>query len=88
VIILATKQPQTARYGVFYGKPMGLYMPYLRILRKRLKKGVFMKNDKCPICNESILDGYCPECDVPVDEYGQEITDKLIYKPEDKDGKS
>jgi hypothetical protein len=47
-----------------------------------------MKNDKCPTCNESILDGYCPECDIPVDEYGQEITDKLTYKPEDKDGKS
>lgn len=43
-----------------------------------------MTKDKCPACNESILDGYCPECDVPVDEDGREIKDKMIFKPEGK----
>lgn len=54
-----------------------------------MKKKVY-----CTRCHEEleffadILDSYCPECDVPVDEYGQEISSTLVYKPEDKDGKS
>jgi len=36
---------------------------------------------------DEILDDYCPECDIPVDEYGREIKDKIIFKPEVKDGK-
>ena len=51
------------------------------------------KKGYCTRCHEEldffddILGGYCPECDVPVDEEGREISDKLVYKPEDKDGK-
>ena len=52
------------------------------------------KKGYCTRCHEEldffddILGGYCTECDVPVDEYGEDIKDKLTYKPEGKDGKS
>jgi len=49
------------------------------------------KKGYCTKCHAELdffgdmLDGYCPECDVPVDEDGREISDKLTYKPEKKD---
>ena len=62
--------------------------------KSKVKKGVLMKKKGyCTRCHEEldffddILGGYCVECDVPVDEYGQEIKDRMVFKPENKDVK-